>query len=172
MLHLQPMIELRTETLSDKSKVFDVVERAFGRPDEAELANLVRDRGNSTIAQVALDDDSIVGYVLASQISFEPSNNLHCIAIGPVAVVPESQGAGVGSKLMRHTIHLATVHGFDAVFLLGNPSYYSRFGFTRTHIANEYGATDAFMALELRDGSLQGVVAKAKYVGEFSEIGV
>ncbi len=44
-------------------------------------------------------------------------------------------------------------------------------GFVRTHIANEYGATYAFMALELSHGCLQGVRATARYVDAFFEVG-
>jgi len=166
------MIELRAETLQDRSTIFDIVKRAFGRAEEAELVDMIRDRGNCRVSEVALDDDSIVGYVLASPISFEPLNTLNCIAIGPIAVVPEKQGGEIGSALMNHAIQLATEQGVDAIFLLGHPSYYSRFGFASTHIENEYGATDAFMALEISVGCLSGLEAKAKYVSEFSEVGV
>lgn len=55
-------------------------------------------------------------------------------------------------------------------FLLGHTSYYPQFGFAPTHIGNEYGATDGFMALELKPGCLEGVRATVKYVGEFAEV--
>ena len=166
------MINLRLEQPSDQPQIFNVVERAFGKPKEAKLVDLVRVRGNSRIAVVAHDDNSMVGYVLASPISFEPTNTLNCLAIGPVAVVPERQGEEIGAKLVRRAIQLATEQKFDAIFLLGHPSYYPRFGFAPTHIANEYGASDAFMALELHDGCLEGLDATAKYVSEFAEVGV
>ncbi len=165
------MIILRPEQPSDRPLVFEVVERAFGKPKEAELVDLIRDRGNSRIALVAYDEASMVGYLLASPISFDPANTLNCLAIGPLAVMPERQGEEIGSKLMRQAIHMASEQGVDAIFLLGHPSYYPRFGFAPTHITNEYGATDAFMALELRDGCLDGLNALAKYVSEFSEVG-
>lgn len=164
------MINLRAEAPADQTEIFDVVRQAFGRTDEARLVNLIRERGNSRLATVACDEDSIVGYVLASPLSLIPSNALSCLALGPVAVLPERQGEQIGAKLMRHAIQLATEQHVDALFLLGHPSYYPRFGFSPTHIANEYGATDAFMALELRDGCLNGLSALAKYVAEFSEV--
>ena len=165
------MINLRPEEPSDQPEIFEVVERAFGKRTEAELVDLIRERGNSRIALVAQDEGSIVGYVLASPISFEPQNQLNCIAIGPVAVMPERQGEAIGSKLMHQAIQTASEQSVDAIFLLGHPSYYARFGFAPTHIENQYGATDAFLALELSSGCLDGLNALATYVSEFSEVG-
>lgn len=54
--------------------------------------------------------------------------------------------------------------GFKAVIIFGNPQYYQRFGFVN---AGKYGMTtaagenfDAFMALELFEGALDGIRGK------------
>ena len=166
------MILLRPETPDDQAAIFGVVSLAFKNSSEAKLVDMIRQRNNSRLATVACSGELIVGYALASPLTFEPSNNLTCLGIAPVAVTPARQGENIGSKLMFQIIRLAREQNVDALFLLGDPLYYRRFGFAPTHIDNEYGATDAFMALELRDGCLNGMKALAKYVGEFSDIGV
>jgi putative acetyltransferase len=163
---------LRPESAHDHGAIFDLVRRAFGnRETESKLVDLIRDRGNARLATVAEEQGELVGYVLGSPLTLDPRAPLKCIGIGPVAVIPQRQKDGIGSQLMRHAIQLATDAGVDALFLLGHPAYYPRFGFRATHIRNEYGATDAFMQLELRAGCLDGVEATAKYVSEFAEVG-
>jgi len=170
---------LRPETARDGVAIFDVVKRAFSdREAESRLVDLIRERGNArlaTVAETAADKGGeLVGYVLASPLRLdpEPTPGLKCYGIAPVAVVPERQRDGIGSQLMRHVIELARAEQVDALFLLGSPAYYPRFGFAATHIGNEYGATDAFMALELTAGCLDGVEAMARYVEEFADLGV
>ena len=56
--------------------------------------------------------------------------------------------------------------------VLGDPAYYSRFGFSRAAdvgLQNEYGVHDGFMVLPLRDGALDGVSGVVKYLPEFRE---
>jgi putative acetyltransferase len=164
------MVQLRDEQSSDRSGVLDVVRSAFPTNTEARLVDLVRDRDHSRIRIVAEDHEDIVGFVLATPLSFDPPVMLNCLAIGPVAVRPDRQNAGIGSQLMRRAIEQAKAIGVDALFLLGHPAYYRRFGFAQTHIGNEYGAADSFMALELTAGCLSGIRAVARYVAEFSEV--
>ena len=45
-----------------------------------------------------------------------------------VAVRPERQRCGVGSLLIRDDLSRCEVGGWAAVFVLGNPAYYGRFG--------------------------------------------
>jgi putative acetyltransferase len=181
---------LRAETAADLPEVLQLVEKAFGpESEEPRLVELIHRRGHARLGTVA-QTDRLVGYVLATPLALDPGPGLppvelSCLGIAPLAVLPEMQGMGIGSKLMWSLIEQAAGHDFgeagsdadggdaiDALFLLGGPGYYARFGFRPTHIGNEYGATDAFMALELTGGCLQRVVATARYVSEFAEAGM
>jgi putative acetyltransferase len=165
-------VRLRPAVAADQPAVLDVVRQAFGgRDEEPALVGLIQERGEAHLATVAEVEGEVVGYVLASPLRLEPPQPLQCLAIAPVAVVPARQREGIGIKLMQHAIEAARAQGVDALFLLGHPAYYPRFGFARTHIRNAYGATDAFMALELREGCLQGIDATARYVKAFAEVG-
>jgi putative acetyltransferase len=166
------MITLRPERSSDEAPIRSLVNAAFGGTAHGQLVDLIRERGNARIAVCGEEDGRQVGYVVVSPMAFKPAISLDCLAIGPVAVVPDRQNSGVGSALMTRIIDLAKTEGIDALLLLGHPAYYPRFGFAPTHIDNQYGATDAFMALELKAGCLEGVQAKGLFVREFFEVDV
>ena len=62
---------------------------------------------------------------------------------------------------------------YDAVVLLGEPSYYSKFGFRRAgdyDLSNEYGVDHEFMVLELRSGALAGSGGTVRYRPEFGQL--
>lgn len=84
------------------------------------------------------------------------------LLLGPIAVSPELQGGGLGSKLIRLSLNKAAALGHGAVLLVGDAPYYERFGFTRrlTLGLNMPAPTDPnrFLGLELRDGALRGAI--------------
>lgn len=117
---------------------------------------------------VAEDDGVVVGHVIYTRARVVgPDGEAEVLTFGPLSVVPERQGTGVGSALMRHTLAEAARLGHRAVVVYGHPDYYPRFGFVRgadVGITAPGGATfDALMALALVPGGLDGVR------GEFHE---
>jgi putative acetyltransferase len=87
------------------------------------------------------------------------------LELGPISVVPEHQGVGVGSALIREALSRADEHGEPLVLVLGHPGYYPRFGFRP---ASELGISpphpkipdEVFMAIPLAnyDPTLRGRV--------------
>ena len=58
------------------------------------------------------------------------------IMVGPVAVLPEQQGAGFGQALMTATLSALSPQAPLSQVMIGDPEYYERFfGFTATHTA-------------------------------------
>jgi putative acetyltransferase len=91
-----------------------------------------------------------------------------------MSVLPEYQNQGIGSRLVRDGLAACKKAGFDIVVVLGHIDYYPRFGFTPAAnygLENEYGATDAFMALALREGALEGIGGLVMFAPEFRETG-
>lgn len=81
------------------------------------------------------------------------NTELEVLSLGPLTVAPKFQGKGIGSRLVRHSLSVAKILGYDAVIIFGHPTYYPRFGFQE---AKEFGISTkegknfpAFMALEL-----------------------
>jgi putative acetyltransferase len=67
-----------------------------------------------------------IGHVTASRASV----GLHAVvAVGPIGVLPEDQGRGIGSALMHAVLGGADALDVPMVVLLGAPQYYRRFGF-------------------------------------------
>ncbi len=82
------------------------------------------------------------------------------LLLGPLAVDPSTAGRGIGSALMLHAIAEAKRLGHGAILLVGDPEYYSRFGFTaeKTGELAMPGPFEKrrFLALELKVGHLDG----------------
>ena len=95
-------------------------------------------------------------------------------ALGPMAVLPEHQRQGIGTKLVEAGNRKLKDAGCPFIIVVGHPNYYPRFGFVP---ANTHGIecewevpTDAFMLLVLNQSKLQGVAGLAKYWHEFSSV--
>jgi putative acetyltransferase len=94
------------------------------------------------------------------------------VCLGPLAVLPSRQRQGVGSRLMEEGLASCRALGHRAVFLLGHPSYYPRFGFrpAREFDVHYEDDRDAFMAIELVPGALDDVRGEAVFADEFREV--
>lgn len=156
---------IRPELSADVRRIYDVTQSAFPTPDEAELVNRLRADGDSIISLVAVEADRIIGHAVFSKMEAP----FKALGLGPVSVVPEAQGAGVGSALINAGIELARAKGLQCIFCLGDPNYYQRFGFSvsqASDFASPYVGPH-FMALFLDAGLSvrQGPVAYAPAFG-------
>lgn len=170
------MIEICAEKPHNVAPVRRLHLQAFHpSPHEARLVDLLRSRRRAPISLVALEQEQLVGHILFSPITLEPAQRaLHGLGLAPLAVLPELQHQGIGSKLVVHGLEACQKGRYDLVVVLGDPGYYARFGFVRAKqrgLGNEYGADEAFMALELRPGALDGVHGLIKYPPEFKKSG-
>ena len=86
-----------------------------------------------------------------------------------MAVQPELQNQGIGSKLVEEGSRTVRERGIEAVIVLGHPAYYPRFGFS-ADLARRLAAPfsgEAFMALELVPGALDGSMGSVSYPAAF-----
>lgn len=111
---------------------------------------------------VAIKDRKVIGiivFTLGQVISAESKTDI--LFLGPIAVLPEYQNMGIGSKLINESIEKAKKMGFKGIFLTGNPKYYGKFGFVETSKYNikwsDGNYHDYFMCLELSNNGLQKV---------------
>ncbi|OGO50839.1 MAG: hypothetical protein A2148_03835 [Chloroflexi bacterium RBG_16_68_14] len=158
---------VRPEIPADYEAVAQVVEAAFGRPNEAQLVELIRTSDNYVpeLALVAEEDGRVVGHAMFSYVTLRGAEERRVLCLAPVAVAPERQRSGVGSALVRHGIRLAEGRGEPLIIVEGHPGYYPRFGFER---ARSHGIEPpspdipdaAFMVLRLSryDGRYRGQV--------------
>jgi HAD superfamily hydrolase (TIGR01509 family) len=168
-------LALRPETPDDLPGIRAVEETAFSRHNEADLVDLARRRGKSALSMVAVQAGGVFGHALFTPVTLDPPHSgWRGLGLGPIAILPEFQRTGIGSRLMRAGLENVRRLDYGFVVLLGDPAYYSRFGFTPGRLfglSSDYGDGDEFQALELIPGALAGVRRHVKYIPEFEETG-
>jgi len=157
---------------ADAAAIRHVLEQAFGRAQEADLVNRLRECGVFTLSLVALDDDQIVGHILFTPVTIAGDvSSFEAVALGPMAVLPAHQRRGVGASLIHTSLEALQRSGREIVVVLGHPTYYPRFGFKPSRpygIECEFKAPEAvFMLVELREGALAGRTGVVHYQPEF-----
>lgn len=116
----------------------------------------------------------VIGHALVSPVTLITNQQgVPLLGLGPVAVLPEFQGQGVGTLLVATCLEQLRESNFAGVVVVGDPAYYSRFGFipaSRWGLKWEAGGPDDhFMALELSPGKLAGVTGIVRCRPEFTE---
>jgi putative acetyltransferase len=110
----------------------------------------------------------VVGHVTASQATVASDS---VVAVGPIGVLPDHQGTGIGSALMDALLAAADAADVPLIVLLGAPPYYSRFGFRPARelgvIAREPEWGDAFQARRLT-AYTESVTGRFQYASAFS----
>jgi putative acetyltransferase len=119
------MIDIREERPEDRAAIRAVVEAAFGQALEADLVDRLRADGDSVISLVADEDGAVVGHVLFSRMQAP----FRALGLAPVSVAPDRQRSGIGGRLIHDGLDRARRDGWQAAIVLGDPSYYRRFGF-------------------------------------------
>jgi putative acetyltransferase len=163
-------LAIRPEQPPDHGSVRSVLESAFGQPHESRLVDALRDDPDC-ISLVAELDSQVVGHVFFTPVTV---GSFPATALGPLAVRPDRQRRGIGLRLVRAGLEACRGRGATAVFVLGHPQYYPRFGFVP---ASGFGIRCAFpvpdelfFALELRPDALSDVQGTVQYHAAFSEL--
>lgn len=157
----------------DIDAILDVHRLAFGEAEGEDIAQLAKSFLDhpETISISAARDRKLAGNVLFTPFVFADHPDATCYLLAPCGVVPEYQGHGVGKENMETGIeHLRSI-GTDAVFVLGVPTFYPRYGFVPTQKQAPYPelmrAADAWMALELTSGIVERLSGPTKAIPQF-----
>jgi len=120
----------RPEQAHDIGPIHGVHRAAFAAPGEPRLVDDLRAAGMHLASHIALEDGRTVGHALYSRMWVDTDDGpIEAVALGPIAVVPERQGRGIGSALIRAGLAVIRERGERFILVLGHPSYYPRFGF-------------------------------------------
>jgi len=172
-------ISIRQETERDYPASEQVIREAF---EDAEYSDhkehlLVADLRKSEVfvpglSLVAEHEGEIVGHIIFTKLVIKDGDEQHeSLALAPVSVLPRYQRKGIGSALIRTGLEVARGLGFSSVIVLGHEDYYPRFGFSpacdRGIRSPFFVSNESFLALELRDGSLDNVRGTVVYPKEF-----
>jgi putative acetyltransferase len=169
------MIVIRQEQPEDIAVIHQINEQAFGQRAEANLVDALRRNGKITLSLVADDNGRVVGHILFSSVVIDAEEKqLRGVGLAPMAVSPERQNEGIGSRLVERGLQMLREAGHPFIVVLGHPDFYPRFGFipaSRFNVKSEYDVRDeVFMAMELQVGALQGIAGTAKYQLKFNKV--
>ena len=157
------------ETPGDTQAIRIVEERAFGQRDEARLVDDLRAAGDAVFSLVAVKDGIIAGHAMFSRM-LAP---FPALALGPIAVLLEYRRTGIASALIREGIARSEAAGWLGIFVLGDPAFYRRFGFSA---ASARGFTSPYagphlMALPLGGNELSTSTDVIEHAPAFAKLG-
>jgi putative acetyltransferase len=165
------MIQVREEQAGDVAAIRELNRLAFGQDQEGNIVDALRVNGAVTVSLVATLDGRVVGHILYSPVML---HEIEGAGLAPMAVLPEHQRQGIGSKLVEAGNQKLKQSGCPFIVVVGHPQFYPRFGFKA---AGAHGITcewelpdDVFMVLVLDDAKMAGVSGLAKYRPEFSSV--
>jgi putative acetyltransferase len=147
---------------------------AFEGDFEAQLVRRLRaaDSFDPSLSSVAAVENDVIGHILFSSVQIiNPRAMTPALALAPMAVRPEFQRRGVGTRLVEDGLRACLGKDHKIIVVLGHASYYPRFGFER---ASQFGIhppfvvpDEAFMVLALAPGAMNGVQGVVRFPPAF-----
>lgn len=127
-----PLPDLLPLSAVAEAEVEALLDAAFGADRRTRTAYRVRAglRPIAALSFALVEYGRLVGSIQCWPVQLDADDGgvAPMVMVGPVAVAPDRQGAGIGRRLMAAAIAAA---GDDApLMLVGDPDYYARFGFT------------------------------------------
>jgi putative acetyltransferase len=166
---------IRQENPSEFQDIYYLVKVAFQTAkvadgNEQDYVNKLREGSNyiPELALVAEEDGRIVGHIMFTKTYINAvDSKFEALLLAPLSVALEYRNRGVGSKLVLESFELAKKLGYKAVFVVGDPAYYCRFGFKSIAlfgIKHDPPIPDPYvMAYELAPGALFGVTGTCNF---------
>jgi len=159
-----------TGDADERAAIRAVNAAAFGGFEEADLVDKLRGSEHAIASLVADLHGSVAGHIMFSRMWIRTEPGLiSAVALAPVAVVPEQQRKGIGSLLIQRGLEVLRGRGERIVIVVGHPAYYPRFGFSTdaARLLESPFPREAFMAMELIAGSLEGIRGPVVYPPAF-----
>ena len=167
---------IRQEKPSEFGSIYEFVKVAFQTAkvadgNEQDYVNTLRKSNNyiPELALVAEEDNKLVGHIMLTKTYIIGANSkFEALLLAPLSVALKYRRRGVGSKLVLESFELAKKIGYKAVFVVGDPAYYSRFGFKSSAlfgIKHDPPIPDPYlMAVELSADALVGVTGTCNFL--------
>jgi putative acetyltransferase len=166
-------LTLRHEDPADSGAIRAIHDRAFGQPQEGRLVDALREHGGVLLSLVAMAEGELVGHILYTPVSIAVGGKeVLGVGLGPMAVLPEFQRRGIGTRLVEAGNRKLREAGVPFIVVVGHPEYYPRFGFvpaSKHELSCEWDVPDeVFMVLVTDRETMAGVSGLARYRAEFS----
>ena len=132
------MAAIRCEAEADFAEIHRLVKEAFATAEvsDGEEQNFVKilrsgSRYLPEFALVAQEKERLIGHIMLTKLRFlGPEGEAKgMLLLAPLCVKQGFRNRGIGGALIQEACRRAQEAGYRAVFLLGNPNYYCRYGF-------------------------------------------
>ena len=126
------MSDVRDESAADLAAIDDVHRAAFASEphslhNEHEIVRALRASGKLAVSLVTEREGRVVAHVAASPVSISGASGWY--GLGPVAVLPAFQRAGIGKRLVGEAVKRLRAMAAQGCVVVGEPAFYSKFGF-------------------------------------------
>ncbi len=163
---------IRTEAPADILPINALLKSAFETNAEAELVMSLRENSRFTLSLVACTDDGeLIGYALFTPVSLN-GEQLGWQGLAPVAVKREFRHQGIAGNMIKEGLDSLYEFGYLGCVVLGNPEFYSRFGFVDATLFDMRSTWEVpegvFRVKELAENEFFGKQGLIEYSPEFS----
>jgi len=164
------MIRIVSETFSHIEAREALLDAAFGPVRFAKTSERLREGRlpAAGLAFAAVDDGRLIGTLRLWNISAGPGRP--ALLLGPLAIDASRRSEGLGARMVWHAIGHAQAFGHEAVLLVGDAPYYSRFGFSADLTERLWlpGPVERhrFLGLELAPNALVGAYGLVNATGD------
>tara|TARA_B100001179_G_C18565442_1_gene392553 strand:- start:438 stop:950 length:513 start_codon:yes stop_codon:yes gene_type:complete len=116
----------------DLETIIALHDRNFGQPDEGLIVRRLHENDESLLSVVAQLDHKIVGHCQFFDIETgaQSTGFAKFAGLGPISVLEDHRNIGMGYYMISYGLRTLKRQGYQKVFVLGDPAYYSKDGFS------------------------------------------
>ncbi|WP_370979670.1 GNAT family N-acetyltransferase [Agaribacterium sp. ZY112] len=124
---------IRFEQADDNTEVEELHKLACKEPQQSKSNKLCRASHHKTLSPslVALEQGKVLAHLGFSEIRISDGSQ-GWYRLGAIAVLPEKQGQGIASAIIKSGLKLLQRQGAAGCIVLGNSHFYKRFNFKPT----------------------------------------
>ncbi len=135
------MLKIGSASIDNSSDILSAYRSAFPEDEYSDVSQLAiellsENTKPEILSLTAIEGSELVGHVAFSPFYEEGSHQVLGYILAPLAVRPEQQARGLGTKLVEHGIRQLSKEGVSTFLVYGDPKYYNRFGFREEGVKN------------------------------------
>lgn len=169
-------MKIRNATAEDYNEIYQLVKEAFktaqvsdGNEQDFVVALRQKDTFIPALEFVDVEGEKIIGHVMLSEQEVKAKDGVrNFLLLAPLSVAFDYRNQGIGGALMEEAFKKAVAMEHHAVFLVGNPDYYARYGFRQIDtfgLKNKSAIPDQFiLGQELVHGVLEDLEGELEII--------